>query len=201
MNTKILQAGGTNSWLSENALHAFREHKNYLYFCLYFYALAYLFLAFTLNYAETGIFSNFFLFLMNSAVLGATVIGIYVAKLLIVERPKESPIKHSYHALRRDIFSHDNIWRILFSVIGLSLVISAFLVVKGLIPKIVPFSYDIAFEELDRALHFGYQPWELLQPLLGYEWVTLSIHRLYYLWFPVIYVTFSGRWGHVLIRN
>jgi len=74
-------------------------------------------------------------------------------------------------------------------------VISAFLVVKVSIPKVLPFSYDTAFEELDRWLHFGYQPWELLQPLLGQEWITLSLHRLYYFWFPVIYVTFFWQVG------
>lgn len=72
---------------------------------------------------------------------------------------------------------------------------STFLILKDSIPRIQPFSYDSNFEYWDRVLHLGYQPWQLLQPLLGNEYVTLVIHRLYYFWFPVIFVTFYWQLG------
>jgi len=68
--------------------------------------------------------------------------------------------------------------------------ITVFVKLKSLIPLINPFAFDPAFESLDRALHFGQQPWELLQGLLGYEWITLFIQRLYYAWFPVFLLTY-----------
>ena len=40
----------------------------------------------------------------------------------------------------------------------------------------------------DRALHFGYRPWELLQPVLGYWPITFLINLNYNMWFVVMNV-------------
>jgi hypothetical protein len=64
----------------------------------------------------------------------------------------------------------------------------AFSLVKALIPAVQPFYLDPFFHWLDRALHFGYDPWTLLQPLLGFPIVTYVINLLNALWFVVIYV-------------
>lgn len=53
-----------------------------------------------------------------------------------------------------------------------------------------PFTYDPPFMELDRWLHFGRHPWELLQPLLGHPAVTVLIDRGYvYGWFSLLWAT------------
>jgi hypothetical protein len=63
----------------------------------------------------------------------------------------------------------------------------AFSLVKALIPAVHPFSLDPFFHQLDRILHFGFDPWTLLQPILGYPIVTYAIDTLYALWLFVIY--------------
>ena len=45
----------------------------------------------------------------------------------------------------------------------------AMIELKPAIPMINPFSWDLTFMEWDRGLHFGVEPWALLQPLLGYD--------------------------------
>lgn len=53
-----------------------------------------------------------------------------------------------------------------------------------------PFTYDTAFMELDRWLHFGRHPWELLHPILGHPAVTVLIDRGYvYGWFSLLWAT------------
>jgi hypothetical protein len=52
-----------------------------------------------------------------------------------------------------------------------------------------PFSWDVAFMEWDRVLHFGRQPFEWLQPLLGHSTVTRFIDRTYFLWIHVMWMT------------
>ena len=54
----------------------------------------------------------------------------------------------------------------------------AFSLVKALIPALHPYSLDPFFHQLDRMLHFGYDPWTLLQPILGYPVVTWAIDFL-----------------------
>jgi len=43
----------------------------------------------------------------------------------------------------------------------------------------VPFQWDASLSQLDRTLHFGHNPWRLLQPFLGREWTTDTIALLY----------------------
>ena len=71
--------------------------------------------------------------------------------------------------------------------VSLSLFVNTFGSFKRLIPAIRPFAWDATFMELDRALHFGHHPWELLQPLAGYPAVTFLLNFFYNLWFLVMY--------------
>jgi hypothetical protein len=61
---------------------------------------------------------------------------------------------------------------------------------KPMIPLVKPFSYDTFFLEWDRALHFGFDPWVLLQPVLGHDLVTYAINMAYNMWFLALFGTF-----------
>ena len=65
---------------------------------------------------------------------------------------------------------------------------------KPMIPVIKPFAWDETFMQLDRTLHFGFDPWVLLQPVLGYDWVTFMICNLYNFWFLALFGTFHVVW-------
>lgn len=67
-----------------------------------------------------------------------------------------------------------------------SIYFSTFQSVKVMIPAARPFTFDVLFAEMDRVIHFGSYPHELLQPLMGYPAVTLAIQFLYNLWFPLM---------------
>lgn len=68
---------------------------------------------------------------------------------------------------------------------------------KQMIPLIAPFSWDPVLADADRLLHGGYQPWELLQPVLGSPPVTYAISVAYGLpWYTLVlamqfWLTFS----------
>lgn len=57
---------------------------------------------------------------------------------------------------------------------------------KRAIPEFQPFAWDPALRQLDRFLHLGHDPWEILQPLVGYPFATAALDFLYYLWFPIM---------------
>jgi hypothetical protein len=63
----------------------------------------------------------------------------------------------------------------------------SFSALKEFIPIIRPFSWDPTFEQWDRVLAFGYAPWELLQPVIGYPIVTMMFDVAYNSWFIVIF--------------
>lgn len=63
----------------------------------------------------------------------------------------------------------------------------AMIELKPAIPAINPFTWDESFMQLDRALHFGVDPWVILQPLLGYDYVTFAINMAYNFWFVALF--------------
>ncbi|MEM7224893.1 MAG: phosphatase PAP2 family protein [Pseudomonadota bacterium] len=69
----------------------------------------------------------------------------------------------------------------------LPLWLSVFTGIKSTIPFLNPFSWDETFMLWDRALHFGIDPWRVLQPVLGYPIVTKIVDSVYIVWFFVMY--------------
>ncbi len=66
------------------------------------------------------------------------------------------------------------------------LFIFTFTEVKGNITRFVPFSWDETFMRLDRLLHGGADPWQLLQPIFGTPAATFAINVLYGSWFALL---------------
>lgn len=64
-----------------------------------------------------------------------------------------------------------------------------FLAIKKAIPLTVPFSWDESFMRLDRVLHFGRLPHEILAPLFQYPPVTFAVNFIYNMWFVVLIAT------------
>ncbi len=46
-----------------------------------------------------------------------------------------------------------------------------------------PHTWDVTFANWDKVLHFGKQPWEWLQPMIGYAPITFLINLNYNTWF------------------
>ncbi len=58
---------------------------------------------------------------------------------------------------------------------------------KAAIPLFNDYTWDDAFIAWDRAIFFGYDGWEVLQPVLGFPVVTAFLALLYQLWFLLLY--------------
>ena len=58
-----------------------------------------------------------------------------------------------------------------------------FTTLKSNIPKVNPFSWDEAFMVMDKALHFGVLPHEILAPVFAYPLVTFLVNFIYNAWF------------------
>jgi hypothetical protein len=62
--------------------------------------------------------------------------------------------------------------------------------VQGKILTLNPSVWDATFADFDKLLHFGRQPWEWLQPILGFPRVTFLINLNYNIWFFVMWMNF-----------
>ncbi|MEZ5830640.1 MAG: phosphatase PAP2 family protein [Dongiaceae bacterium] len=86
-----------------------------------------------------------------------------------------------------EFFNRDRVLLALPILLVWPVLARAFSLVKALIPLVHPYSLDPLLHQIDRAIHFGHDPWALLQPILGYPIVTYSIDFLYALWLFVMY--------------
>jgi hypothetical protein len=109
----------------------------------------------------------------------------YCGYLLWKFRPPR-PLAFVYSELSSRFFTLERCCGALLALTLLFFHATAFSFFKCLIPDIQPFAWDNWLATCDANLHFGSQPWALLQPLVGFPWVTRSIDFLYILWAVVI---------------
>ena len=81
------------------------------------------------------------------------------------------------------------IMRYLIIALVLPPFISTFAGLKQSIPDWIPFTWDETFYRLDRALHGGHLPSDLVSALLGRPGITVFLDQVYYSWFAVLILT------------
>jgi hypothetical protein len=92
----------------------------------------------------------------------------------------------AWRRIRSD-FLHRNRLFLALPVLALwPITASAFSYLKSAMELIQPFHLDPLLHQWDRLLHFGIDPWRILQPLVGYTWITYAINFVYSLWFFVL---------------
>ncbi len=74
----------------------------------------------------------------------------------------------------------------------MALVLVSFAQLKRLIPILHPFSMDSVFMQIDRALHFGYQPYEIVHAVFGYDMAITFFTGAYNHWLFLMYFVLIG---------
>jgi hypothetical protein len=106
----------------------------------------------------------------------------YFKNVRTVPADRRASLAESWEAYRSDHFSAFRFGGVVVACTLLAIVMSTFMAYKRAIPLFNPFSWDPAFMQLDRALHFGRDPWLWLQPLFGNVTATWAIDKIYILW-------------------
>jgi hypothetical protein len=109
----------------------------------------------------------------------------YSVYLLWKFRPRQ-PTRFVFSELSRTVFTFDRCWGAVLTLSLLFLHATAFSFFKCLITDVRPFCFDNWLAACDAFIHFGRQPWQLLQPILGYPAITRLIDFCYILWAVVV---------------
>lgn len=107
-------------------------------------------------------------------------------RMLLFVRPKR-PLAAFAADFKQFVLAPGRLANGLPVMIAMSLFVSSFMHVKAEIPALAPFNWDETFMMLDKFLHFGLHPWEILQPALGYPLISFMINFFYNLWFVVMW--------------
>ena len=106
-------------------------------------------------------------------------------EMALTDRPAH-PIAALWHRCKDVFISPQRMAAGLPLFFSLLLFMVVFTSFKAVITDLAPFTWDLRFDQWDTALHFGYRPWELLHPVLGYAPVTWLINVNYNMWFIVM---------------
>lgn len=139
---------------------------------------------------QAGLGERFYpLMYMERCVVMTTFLGLVyfffsilrVIYLLIKHRPKK-PLAFLWQDFKAGPFNLERHWRALPIFAGFIFFFSTFTSMKMLIAGFHPFAWDHEFAVLDRILHFGIDPWRILQPFLGHPLITYAINLNYNTW-------------------
>jgi hypothetical protein len=120
--------------------------------------------------------------------IGAAFVLAHLLNVFVFLRPKQ-PLRY----LRESFFEINRMPERLLTalpvLILLPISLTVFSSLKVMIPLIHPFDWDATFIAWDGWLHGGVQPWEILQPILGFPYVTHVINICYDAWFFLLFLS------------
>lgn len=134
-----------------------------------------------INPGVAGIIANGQIFLMFVIVLVCFDAG----RELFRHRP-QSPVAHLKARYTSPAFKRGLAAGIPMMAVAIVL-LPYFSKMKSAIPLFNDYTWDARFIAWDRAIFFGHDAWEVLQPVLGYPVVTALLALLYHLWFLLLY--------------
>ncbi len=129
----------------------------------------------------SGVVANIKIFGMFAALLAAFDAG----RELYRHRP-QSPVAHLKARYASPAFTRPFVAGLPLLAVAIVL-LPFFSKMKAAIPLFNSYSWDAAFIAWDRAIFFGQDAWQVLQPVLGYPLVTAFLALLYQLWFLLLY--------------
>lgn len=102
--------------------------------------------------------------------------------IMIVERPDRLTVT-ILTDLRDHYFTPQKIANGIPVVLLFAMMFSVFTSFKSMIPVIHPFAFDPLFAKIDKALHFGHHPWEIIFPVFKIAALTTFLSFIYKTWF------------------
>lgn len=116
----------------------------------------------------------------------ALLVVIAFVRMAVVEKP-ESPARHLATKIRSFFADPDRLVGMAVMSALIVIFMANFSFMKDAIPTLHPFSWDSAFQRLDRFLFAGTDPWHITFALFGTPMATTAITAVYHAWVFVIY--------------
>ncbi len=124
----------------------------------------------------------------TSAILGGPAwLVIYLGHMALVARERR-PIRRILEHLRRTLFDPSEVALVFTLMIVIALLFSAFTSFKIMLAHLHPFALDPLLAHLDRALHFGIDPWRITHALFPTAESSFIVNTLYNAWLFVVWI-------------
>lgn len=126
--------------------------------------------------------------LLYAGSVGAFVVGyVHLFRFMVRNKDADLPLTLLVQTMKDNRPSLLSLSLFVGIIFGWQFFTSAYTSIKSLISLVHPFSYDEAFYRIDRAMHFGVDPWRITHGVLSNHWATFFIDWTYKVWFLVMY--------------
>lgn len=127
--------------------------------------------------------------LIYAGSVGAFFVGyVHLFRFMVTNKGADRPLTLLVQTLKTNRPSLLSLVLFFGFILGWQFFTSAYTSVKSLISLVQPFAYDEIFYRIDRALHFGIDPWRITHAALPSAWATFFLDWVYKVWFVVMYV-------------
>jgi len=192
MNTATLAAGsgGLSGWLAATAAalrDGLRRHALLYGFALFVLACA------TIESFWLGVPFDFtMVIIFTTPVLLVLTVMVIVALNLEAVRLWQSGYQGSLFAglaryARDSLLAPERVANAIHITLFMTIYMVGYTFMKKAIPTMHPFAWDQTFMAWDALIHFGRQPYEWLQPVLGHPLITAALNVNYNLWFAAMF--------------
>ncbi len=123
---------------------------------------------------------------VSTAVILISFVVFRVFYIMAFVRPRHLT-RYLIDDFRNVVFTKERMVRAIVPFFSFVFLLGTFTSMKTLIPDFHAYEWDPFLAAFDRRLHFGIEPWRLLQPMLGYPLVTFIINVFYNIWFLVMF--------------
>lgn len=138
--------------------------------------------------SQHGVYPSMMAITVNLRLFMAAVISVWVIDIcafLVTKRP-DSPIA----AIKSRYFSANAFGRTIacLPLLAVCIVLLPFFSkMKAAIPLFNDYTWDATFIAWDRAIFFGHDAWQVMQPIIGYPIITALLAVFYHLWMLLLY--------------
>lgn len=124
----------------------------------------------------------------TSAILGVPPwFLIYFGHMTLIARERH-PLRRIGDNLRATLLSPPELLAVIALMMAIALLFSAFTAFKLMLPHLHPFALDPLLARIDRAIHFGIDPWRLTHALIPGARGSLIVNVLYNAWLFVVWI-------------
>lgn len=127
-----------------------------------------------------------FLYTLMLPIFALVLLTAAFLRMAIVERPQR-PLARFPAIVAGFVANPSRIGAIVVRSALVVAFVATFGYLKTLIPALHPFSWDIAFRDMDTALFLGTAPWKISFALFGTPFLTTVINAFYHLWLFVVF--------------
>lgn len=133
--------------------------------------------------------NNIYFYVIDNVLFYSLSLILLLHLFRMISQKHPSPLRQLFKDIVFHIKHPEQAINVSLITLSVVVVLTLYTNIKTTIGYLFPFTFDRSFFLIDKALHFGYSPWELTHSIFSSTYATGVINTLYNLWFIIMWLT------------